>query len=265
MLIGCLFVWAEEAPVSNIDTVSVDMIVNLDPEWYVAPLSYDSLIARQLVPRRAAASCPIDSVQHFDVDSVLTGVSVYEYGDTIRTLIWTVNPDGSRFGTSRTESGTNGDITFSASYDWDFTTNDWKGTAKEEHTYTGSKETLRTLYTWINGAWTPDTKYTWTYDAAGRETEYTTYTRNTSTNELVYSKQRLREYNAAGKTTLYIEYTAHNGTDWSAGTKRIYGYDGNNTILNEYYSAYTNGAWVGSSKEAWIYTSGKKTNYVKEQ
>ena len=185
----CVLTVLAQDPIAEPDSVfaqTLDSAVIEDPEWYVAPISLDSLPARQLAPRRAAAdACPIDSVQHFNVDSVLTGVSVYEYGDTTRTLTWTINPDGSRFGTSRTESGTNGNITFSASYDWDFATNDWRGTSKEEHTYTGSKETLRTLYTWINGAWTPDTKYTWTYDAAGRETEYTTYTRNTSTNEIV--------------------------------------------------------------------------------
>ena len=237
-----------------------------DPEWYVAPVAFDSLVSRYEAPRRAlaAADCPMDSICHFNVDSVLTNVTVYEYGDTTRTLTWTVNPDGSRFGNSKTESGTKGDITFSASYVWDHVANDWKGSSKEEHTYTGNNETLRTLYAWVNGAWMPDTKMTWVYDGAGRETEFTTYVRNTEDNELVYSKQRIREYNTAGKTTLDIQYTAHDGSNWSAGTKRIYDYDGTNIILNEYYSAYTNGAWVGSSKEIWTYTSGQKTYYEKD-
>ena len=237
-----------------------------DPAWYVAPIHLDSLVACYQTSRRAiaAADCPIDSICHFNVDSVLTNVTVYEYGDTTRTLTWTVNPDGSRFGNSKTESGTKGDITFSASYVWDYATNDWKGSSKEEHTYTGNKEMLRTLYAWVNGAWMPDTKMTWVYNESGRETELTTYTRNPATNELVYSKQRIREYNSAGKTTLDIQYTAHDGSNWSAGTKRIYDYDGKNTILNEYYSAYTNGEWIGSTKEIWTYTSGKKTYYEKQ-
>ena len=241
-----------------VDSLAVDTIMNNDPEWYVAPMTHDLARAPFRTP---AAACPIDSVRTFNVDSVLESVSVYEYGDTTRTMIWTVNSDGSRYGSGREESGTNGDVTFSASYEWDITTNDWKGKAKEEHTYTGGKETLRTIYTWINNTWIPDSKYTWTYDAAGRETEYTTYTRNTTTNELVPSKQRLREYNAAGKTMLDIQYTAHNGTNWSAGTKRIYDYDGNNTILDEYYSSYTNSSWEGSVKKVWEYTAGKNTYY----
>ena len=247
------------------DSIAVDTIVaDPDPEWYVAPISYDSVVARFKAPRRAAAAnCPIDSVRTFNVDSVLESVTVYEYGDTTRTMIWTVKPDGSRYGSSRTEEGTNGNITFSATYDWDAVAGDWKGTSKEEHTFTGSKETLRTLYDWVNGAWSAKTQYTWVFDAAGRETEYTTYERNAA-GKLAYSKQRIREYNTVGKTMLDINYTAHNGTDWSAGTKRIYDYDGNNTILNEYYSAYTDGAWVGSSKEIWVYTSGKKTYYEKD-
>ena len=242
--------------VSAPDTVTEEP----DPEWYVAPLVRELLRA----PRRAtAAACSIDSIQTYNADSVLESVAVYEYGDTTRTMTWTVNSDGTRIGTGRTEEGTNGNTTFTATYAWDNATGTWKGTTKEEHTFTGSKETLRTLYDWQNGAWSPKTKYTYTYDGANRELEFTTYERNAA-GQLVYSKQRIREYNAAGKMTLDIQYTAHNGTDWSAGTKRIYDYDGNNTILNEYYSAYTNGAWVGSSKEMTTYVAGKKTNYVKQ-
>ena len=247
------------------DSIAVDTIVaDPDPEWYVAPISYDFVVARFKAPRRAAAAnCPIDSVRTFNVNSMLESVTVYEYGDTTRTMVWTVKPDGSRYGSSRTEEGTNGNITFSATYDWDAVAGDWKGTSKEEHYFVAGKDTAWLVYAWVDNAWVVDTKYTYVYDGSGRETEFTTYERNAS-GQLAYSKQRIREYNTAGKTTLDIQYTAHNGTDWSAGTKRIYNYDGNNnTILNEYYSAYTNGAWVGSSKEIWAYTSGKMTYYEK--
>ena len=242
------------------DSLAVDTIVTNDPEWYVAPMTHDLTRAPFRAP---AAACPIDSVCTFNVDSVLESVTVYEYGDTTRTMVWTVNPDGTRFGSSRTEEGTNGNITFSATYDWDKTTNDWAGVSREEHYFVAGKDTAWLVYAWANNAWVVNTKYTYVRDAFGREIEFTTYQRNAATGELAYSKQRIREYNAAGKTTLDIQYTAHNGTDWSAGTKRIYAYDGNNTILNEYYSAYTNGAWVGSSKEIWEYTSGKNTYYEK--
>ena len=243
--------------VSAPDTVTEEP----DPEWYVAPLVRESLRA----PRRAAAAtCDIDSIQTYNVDSVLESVAVYEYGDTTRTMTWTVNSDGTRIGTGRTEEGTNGNTTFTATYAWDNATGTWKGTTKEEHTFTGSKEMLRTTYDWVNNAWTPLTQYTWVYDATGRETEYTTYTRNTSSNELILSQQRLREYNAVGKTTLDIQYTAHNGTTWSAGTKKEYDYDNaGNQIEYTYYSSLSNGNWVRSTHEIWTYTSGKKTLYEK--
>lgn len=241
------------------DSLLTDTIVTNDPEWYVAPMTHD--LTRALF-RAPAVACPIDSVRTFNVDSVLESVSVYEYGDTARTMIWTVNSDGSRYGSSRTEEGTNGNITFSATYDWDAVAGNWKGTSKEEHYFVAGKDTAWLVYAWVNNAWVVNTKYTYVRDASGREIEFTSYERNAS-GQLAYSKQRIREYNAAGRTTLDIQYTAHNGTDWSAGTKRIYAYDGNNTILNEYYSAYTNGAWVGSSKEIWEYTSGKNTYYEK--
>lgn len=131
-----------------------------------------------------------------------------------------------------------------------------EGTAREEHTYAGTKETARLLYTWLNNAWVADTKYTWTYDAAGLETEYTTYNRNTTTNELALSTQRIRAYNANGTPTLDIQYTAHNGTTWSAGTKKEWVFDADeNQILYAYWTI-SNGNWTGSSKEEWQYTNG---------
>ena len=246
------------------DSVVMDTIVaDSDPEWYVAPIPFDSVMTPRRAPRRATADCPIDSVRIFDVDSVLTEVAIYEYGDTTRTITWTVNADGSRVGKSKTESMTSTDVVFNASYDWDNTTNNWKGTTKTEYVYANGNMVSNTTLDWVNNDWMPNTRYTYAYSAANKEIEYLTYTRNAS-NQLVLSKGRFREYNAAGKITLEINYTAHNGTDWSAGTKRIYDYDGNNTILNEYYSSYSNGAWVGSSREIWTYTAGKKTYYEKQ-
>ena len=265
VLLCSLSLWANETPVSSIDSVSVDTIANPDPDWYVAPMTLDSFIARHPAPRRAAANCTIDSVQIFNVDSVLSGVSIYEYGDTTRTMTWTINPDGSRAGLSKEESGTNGAVTFSASYEWDETTNNWKGTAKEEHTFAGSRETLRTLYDWQNGAWSAHTQYTWIYDASGNETEYTTYTRNAA-GTLAYSKQRLREYNTAGKIVQEIQYTAHDGTDWSAGTKRIYDYDDKgNKIEDTYYTLSSYDNWTGSTHELWTYNSDKLITYYKKE
>ena len=265
------------------DSLVVDTIMNNDPEWYVAPMEYALVRAPHRAP---AAACPIDSVRTFNVDSVLESVTVYEYGDTTRTMVWTVNPDGTRFGSSRSEEGTNGNITFSASYDWDAVAGDWKGTSKEEHTFAGNKETLRTLYDWQNGAWSANTQYTWVFDAAGRETEYTTYQRD-NVGALAYSKQRIREYNTAGKTTLDIQYTAHNGASWSAGTKELWeynpsnlqtlhekytlansdwtvtlreikGYDAaNNNDLIENYALQSN-VWKGTKKEEYVFNSAKK-------
>ena len=272
--------------VSAPDTVTEEP----DPEWYVLPLVREPLRAPK---RMSAASCDIDSIQTYNADSVLESVTVYEYGDTTRTMTWTVNADGTRYGSSRTEKGTNGNITFSATYDWDAVSGTWKGTTKEEHTYAGpgGKETLRTLYDWVNNAWTPLTKYTWTFDADGRETQFTTYERNAS-GQLAYSKQRIREYNAAGSKTLEIQYTAHNGTEWSAGTKDLWefnaaklqtlhekytlsnsnwtitlreikGYDaaGNNDLIENY--ALQSNVWKGTKKEEYVFFSAsKKTSSI---
>ncbi len=266
------------------DSLAVDTIMNSDPEWYVAPMTHD--LAR--APFRApAAACPIDSVRTFNVDSVLESVSVYEYGDTTRTMIWTVNPDdGSRYGSGREESASTASSTYSATYAWDNTTNDWAGTSREEHYFVAGKDTTYLVYAWVNNAWVVNTKYTYVFDGSGRETEFTTYERNAS-GQLAYSKQRIREYNAAGKTTLDIQYTAHNGSDWSAGTKELWefnasslqtlrekytlansdwtitlreikGYDAaNNNDLIENY-ALQNNVWKGTKKEEYVFNSNKK-------
>ena len=278
-----LFLLMAASAVIMATEIATDSLGNADPEWYVAPLVREPLRA----PRRATATaCSIDSIQTYNADSVLESVAVYEYGDTTRTMTWTVNADGTRVGTGRTEEGTNGNTTFTATYAWDNATGTWKGTTKEEHTFTGSKETLCTTYDWVNNAWTPLTQNTWAFDAAGRETEYTVKQRNTA-GQLAYANQRIREYNAAGSKTLEIQYTAHNGTAWSAGTKELWefntaklqtlhekhtlsnsnwtitlreikGYDdANNNDLIENYALQSN-VWKGTKKEQYVFNSAKK-------
>ena len=236
--------FADSVLVEEVDTL------NPDPEWYVAPLTRDSVRAgkRALV---AAADCTIDSVQTFNVDSELESVSIYEYGDTTRTTTWTINPGGSRFGASKTEEKTTGDITFTASYEWDVTTNDWRGISKEEHTFTGNKETVQTVYDWVNGAWSANTQYTWEYDAAGREVEYITYTRNTA-GELVYAQRREKAYNGAGLLVLDVQYGSYVNGAWLGSTKYVYDYNASGTqTLYEYYSSCVNGVWNGTTRNVY--------------
>ena len=138
LLIGiCLFfalhIGAEETILPEADSLtavsdtSVVNSVSLDPEWYVAPEVREDYIR---APKHASASaCPLDSVCTFNIDSVLVEVTVYEYGDTTRTMVWTVNADGSRFGKSKTEEASTSTASFNATYAWDNTTNDWKGTS----------------------------------------------------------------------------------------------------------------------------------------
>ena len=250
------------------DSVAIDSLVidsvESDPEWYVAPEMRFSFRAPM---RTSANACLLDSILTYDIDSVLISVTVYEYGDTTCTSVWSIQSDGSRTGVSKEESASSSTATFYASYTWDDATNNWAGIYKEEHTYAADKETERILYnTWLNDAWVADTKYTWSYNEADVETEYTTYTRNTSTNELVLSKQRIREYNAKNQKTLEILYTAHNGTSWTAGTKKVYDYDAaGNQIEYTYCASYSNGAWINSTHENWTYNEDNLKTYYKKE
>ena len=247
----------------NVDTVELDP----DPEWYVAPEIPASKRAPQHAQKRATAAtgCVVDSILTFNVDSVLVSVSTYDYdnaGRTIRTTVWTVNPDGSRYGSSKQEYGFNaaGKQVMTADYIWDNTTNDWKGTEKTEFVYNdaGKMET-KTAYDWMNGEWSAKTKYTYSYDGANRETEYYAYERNAN-NQLVYTNARIQTWYDNTKRTLEILYTAYDGTNWSAGTKTVWDYDGSgNQTLYEYYSSLSGGQWIGSAKEVTEYASGNQT------
>ncbi len=243
-----------------VDSLAVDTIMNNDPEWYVAPMTHD--LARALF-RAPAAACPIDSIRTFNVDSVLESVSVYEYGDTTRTMIWTVNQDGSRYGSSRTEEGTNGNITFSATYAWDDTTNDWAGVSREEHYFVAGKDTAWLVYAWVNNAWVVDKKYTYVYDASGNETEYTTYQRNAA-GQLVYAQRREKAYNGAGQIVLDVQYGSYVNGAWVGSTKYVYDYNASGTqTLYEYYSSCTDGVWNGSIRN--VYDFDDNGNKVLEE
>lgn len=261
LLIGSVSSWANEV-VFDADSIAANTDSITDPKWYVAPISYDSVMKhRYNAPRRvtAAASCPTDSVLTFDIDSNLVSVTVYEYGDTTCTITWSVSADGSRIGQSKEESATTSTQSFTAKYTWDEITNDWKGTSKSEFVYSAGLMTTNTAFLWLNNAWIPNTRYTYAYDASNRETEYISYTCDETTNNLVPSKSRVQEWYDDTNKTLEILYTAHDGTSWSAGTKKVWDYDANaNQTLYEYYSSYSNGAWLSSTKEQWAFNASNQ-------
>lgn len=239
------------------------------PEWYVAPI----IPAAKRAPKRAtmAANCLTDSVQTYNVDSVLVEVASYDYddaGNVIRSIKWACEPDGKRIGTFKEEYGfdAKGTQVMTAVYAWDNTANDWRGTEKSEFVYDNEERIVsNTEYTWLNNAWVPQTKYTYTYDSEGREAEFYTYQRDVNTNQLVYSKAHIQNWNEAGKKILDIQYTAYSNGDWSAGTKKVWVFDalGNQTEY-VYYASIANHNWVGSARELWEYNAaGKKTLYTK--
>ena len=242
------------------DSLAVDTIVTNDPEWYVAPMTHDLTRAPFRAP---AAACPIDSVRTFNVDSVLESVSVYEYGDTTRTMIWTVNSDGSRYGSGREESASTASSTYAATYAWDKTTNDWAGVSREEHYFAAGKDTAWLVYTWVNNAWVVNTKYTYVYDAAGREVEFTTYQRNAA-GQLVYAQRREKTYNGAGQIVLDVQYGSYVNGAWVGSTKYVYDYNASGTqTLYEYYSSCTDGVWNGSIRN--VYDFDANGNKVLEE
>ena len=212
----------------------------------------------------AAADCPLDSILTFDIDSVLTEVTVFTYDDaghTISEVVWTVNAEGSRVGKSKKEDRYEGNTqVMTSTYVWNNTTSKWEGVAKTEYEYANGKNTAITVFDWPTNTWSAKSKETYAYDADGREIEYYNYIRNSSS-QLSLSQGRFHDYNPNGKLILEIIYTAHDGTTWSAGSKKVYKYDASNRqTLVEYYSSYSNGTWNGSTREVYDYdAAGNKT------
>ncbi len=277
LFIGVLPVSAQEAALG--DSVSADTLaipsadsLNADPEWYVVPEIPVSLRAPKRAAAAAASCTRVEAIQTFNIDSVLTEGTYYEYdakGNVISTTVWTYNPDGTMTGKSKNEYAFDaaGTQTMTAVYIWDGAANDWKGTEKYEYvykTFAGEKKmTSSTSSVWLNGAWVADQRFTYDYDASLREISYFEYRRNTSTNELQPVKGREQSW-TDDLQTLEALYTAYANGKWTAGTKKEWAFDGNGT--QTMYATYTisNGAWVGSSKETWAYnTSSKLTLHEK--
>ena len=277
LFIGVLPVSAQEAALGDsvpADTLAIPSAdsLNADPEWYVAPVIPVSLRAPKRAGAAAASCTRVEAIQTFNIDSVLTEGTYYEYdakGNVISTTVWTYNPDGTMTGKSKNEYAFDaaGTQTMTAVYIWDGAANDWKGTEKYEYvykTFAGEKKmTSSTSSVWLNGAWVADQRFTYDYDASLREISYFEYRRNTSTNELQPVKGREQSW-TNDLQTLEALYTAYANGKWTAGTKKEWAFDGNGT--QTMYATYTisNGAWVGSSKETWAYnTSSKLTLHEK--
>ena len=142
ILVAGLFV-ALCAPAQGVQASALDEYV---PDWYVAPVIPAPLRAPKHAP--AAAACLADSVLTFNIDSVLTEVTVYGYdaaGHTTSATVWTCSADGLRTGKSKNEYGYTGATqTMTAVYEWNAEAADWKGTEKHEYTYAGGRMTSNT-------------------------------------------------------------------------------------------------------------------------
>ena len=155
------------------DVVSDDSV----PSWYIAPEIPEALRSPM---RTAAAACLTDSILTFNIDSVLTEATTYDYdaaGRTIRTTVWQYAADGTRTGKSKQEYAfdASGTQIYTGTFVWDTNTNDWRGTSKTEFVYNEAhKMESNITYTWVNNTWLPSQALTYAYDAAGRETEFTT-------------------------------------------------------------------------------------------
>ncbi len=217
---------------------------------------------------KAASSCPLDSVLTYDINSVLTEVTIYDaVEDTSRTTVWTVNPNGTRVGKSREESYSSSLKTMTASYEWDNSTHNWKGTDKKEYVYkyfAGKKKQIsETTFKWINAKWVADQRKTNNYDDAAREIEYFEYNRNTTTNQLQPISGYRYEWIDDTQKSMEEIHTSYSNGVLTAGTKKEWAFDdeGHQTMY-AYYSTVVGGKFVGDSKEEWGFTDNVQTMHA---
>ena len=251
------------------DSISLDTLISdstSNPEWYVAP----EIPLRLRAPKSVkAAKCTMDSMLSFNVDSVLIETYHYEYDNAGRVsceAVWTVNADGSQIGKEKQEYAYDAyeNQVMTAVYDWDNAASRWHGTEKHEFVYDAEHRMISSIdYAWVTNKWKADNKKTWLYDAEERVTKYFEYKRNTSNNELEKFKGFEKAWDAESRQTLDILYTAASNNIWTAGTKKEMEYDANGNLTLYAVSTISNGAWIGSSKETWIYggPSGEVTLY----
>lgn len=217
---------------------------------------------------KAASSCPLDSVLTYGINSVLTEVSIYDaVEDTSRTTVWTVNPDGTRIGKFREESYSSTLKTMTASYEWDNSTHNWKGTDKKEYVYkyfAGKKKQIsETTFKWINAKWVADQRKTNNYDDAAREIEYFEYSRNTTTNQLQPISGYRYEWIDDTRKSMEEIYSTYSNGAWTEGTKQEWNYDAEgHQTLYAYYGSIVNGRFVGDSKEEWGFTDNVQTMHA---
>lgn len=87
------------------------------------------------------------------------------------------------------------------------------------------------------------------------------YKWNATAKDFVGSSKEELTYDQWGNTILDIVYNAQSavGGEWPGKTKKIYEFDSKkNRLLYEYYSSFSNGAWVGSTKEQCEYNASNK-------
>ena len=142
LLTGGFSSWAHEVTSDSLillsDSLESDTL-NLDPEWYVAPVIPASL--RAPMRANAATSCTrVEAIQSFNIDSVLVEGTYYEYdakGNVISTTVWTYAPDGTMTGKSKNEYAFDAadTQTMTAVYIGEVAANDWKATEKYDYLY----------------------------------------------------------------------------------------------------------------------------------
>lgn len=162
------------------------------------------------------------------------------------SYVWT---NGVQTGKSKEEWEFDGDhqtlhITYSGWENGDFVPD-----TKQEDEWNGSTNTISAKYNWdkTNKKWIGTTKKTenLTSDGYTRKETYNGWANNDFVPETIDSTK-----NENGKQVYHAKWTYSDGV-WKGSSKEVYAFDGSNQLLQEKYSSWSDGLWIGTSGQKW--------------
>lgn len=217
----------------------------------------------------SAASEPLDSLVVRDAQGAYISKEAYWYdanGKVVnqQTFTWTngqIDAGSKKYEYCYDEKGTQ---VLSAQYNFDTSTQDWKGYTKVENVYNAAHQLIaKVTYEWKVKYWVVKQSIEYTYYPNGKA--WMTNTVNfTTTNAGAWAPNtRNTKYkDSKNRDSVEVQYNSYKDNAWVPSYEKDYKYDAaGNKIQYDYWSSWSNGAWTADTREEWTYNSNKKETY----
>ena len=230
-----------------------------------------SLIIGIVMPLMAAAQpCPIDSIVTRDKDDNYLSLISNGYDDLLNIAHRTewVWENGQKRGVNKKDYiylPNSSTITFLDEWQWNNTTNDWKGYSRTEYVYNDKKQKItEVVYGWLN-FWYPkkSTAYTYYPNGKNRSAEVMNFALSGTTWQPSTFNVKIKD--TAGRDSVEINYNSYKNGVWQPSYQKDYHYDAaGNKIQYDYWSTWDGTEWKADTREQWTYDAHKReTEYTK--